>query len=114
MSDPTEQLRGVGLPATRVLSVLTLLLISSCISPRDLPPERGADIVQADHYCKKCQSLQGGICDKGPLKVFPGKDKKNCTHEWEEVSRGRFKQLASALYDVDWSKDPMPFWNTDE
>ncbi|QDT43602.1 hypothetical protein Pan241w_37040 [Gimesia alba] len=95
-----------------VLSVVVCVtLVSSCVSKLDRPPERDGYVVQAYHFCEKCESLQGGIYEKGPFKKFSSDQRKECVHEWQEISRDRFMQLAVDLHAVDWSKEPGHFWN---
>ena len=73
--------------------LITFPLLSSCASKRDRAPERAGYVVHAYHYCEKCQSLQGGIYEKGPFRTFPGENKKDCIHEWQECKR-RFDTVA--------------------
>ena len=100
-------------PRVLLALTVTLLFLSSCVSQRDRAPERDGYVVHAYHYCEKCRSLQGGVYEKGPFKAFPGENKKNCIHEWQEISRERFFQRATERYDVDWSKEPALAWHRD-
>jgi hypothetical protein len=87
-----------------------LTLITSCVSHRDQPPERDGFVVHAYHYCPRCDSLQGGVYEKGPFKSFPGPNKSQCEHQWQDVPRERFTELATELHGIDWSREPMYFW----
>lgn len=87
-----------------------LMLVTSCVSHRDQPPERDGFVVHAYHYCPRCDSLQGGVYEKGPLKSFPGPNKSQCEHQWQEVPREQFKELATDLHGFDWSREPGIFW----
>jgi hypothetical protein len=51
---------------------------------------------------------------KSAFKVFPAPNKDACVHQWEEISRDRFKQLATDRYGVDWSEESAHFWTFDE
>lgn len=103
---------------TRKSLVQFLILIAACIPLasciRDRPPERDGYIVHAYHYCPKCGSLQGGIYEKGPFRKFPGPNKEQCVHEWQEITREHFMEMATTEYGKDWSKEPARFWNPPE
>jgi hypothetical protein len=92
-----------------VLTGACVITLASCASQRDRQPQRDGYVVQAYHYCDKCGTLQGGIYEKGPFKTLPGKNKAECVHQWHEIPRDRFTQLATELYDVDWSTEPVRF-----
>lgn len=66
--------------------------------------------MHAYHFCDKCDSLQGGIYEKGPFERFAGPNKDNCEHEWQEITRECFKQLATDKYNVDWDQETAHFW----
>jgi hypothetical protein len=87
-----------------------LTLMTSCASHLDRPPDRDSFVVHAYHYCPRCDSLQGGVYEKGPFKSFPGSNKSQCEHQWQEVPRERFKELATELHGIDWSHEPANFW----
>ena len=98
------------------LFILTTVAIApflcSCASKLDRPPELDYIIGQGYHYCEKCGSLQGGIYGKGPTRRFAGAGKESCIHEWQEITRERFKQLGTELHDCDWSQE-IPFFRDD-
>ena len=98
-------------PKVSLALTVALLFLSSCQHNRG--PVRDQAVIVAYHYCEECRSLQGGLYEKGPFKSFPGENRKNCIHEWQEISEARFYQLATELYDVDWSKEPGIFWHRD-
>jgi hypothetical protein len=70
-------------------------------------------IIGTSYYCcDKCLSLEGGMWGKtakGTLKKYSGSYKKECIHEWREISKEEFKSLATKYYSVDWSKEHW-FW----
>lgn len=98
--------------APTVMFCVLLLFIASCtrFSRYDRPPKRDAYCATAYHFCKKCNSLQGGIYEKGPFLNFPGPEKEKCIHEWEEISRKEFKRLATEKYKHDWADESTHFW----
>ena len=99
---------------TAAVVVVAVSLLPSCTSLPDRPPQREAYVVEAYHYCPECGTLQGGIYEKGPFKAFPGPNKETCSHQWEEITRERFKQLATDMYGADWTQESARFWSFDE
>lgn len=97
---------------TVAIVTAAIMLTSSCAQFRriDRPPSLDAYCVHAYHACDKCGSLQGGIYNKGPFKRFPGPEKASCQHEWREIVRDEFKELASQNHGVDWSQESAMFW----
>ena len=94
------------------IAILPFFLVSCSNESTDLPPDlNGMVIVEAFHHCEKCGSLTGGIHGKGPTKHFDGTNRKNCVHEWTELDRKTFMDTATKLYNIDWSSDPVYYWN---
>lgn len=93
-----------------ILVVVMCLALTSCASRRDQSPHRDGYVVHAYHFCDKSGSLQGGVYEKGPFKQFPGPYKEECEHEWKEITRGQFKQLAAEKYNVNWNRESARFW----
>jgi hypothetical protein len=60
--------------------------------------------------CDKCGSYDGGIYGKGPLKHYRSAEAKKCIHQWEEISEKEFAVGVSKHFNIDWSKETMPFW----
>lgn len=89
------------------------VVLAGCSLLPDRPPKRDGFCVYAFYACEKCGSVEGGISQKGPYKRFSGPGRGWCRHEWTEIPRSRFEELATERYGVDWSADPMPFWNHD-
>ncbi|QDU41566.1 hypothetical protein Mal52_00190 [Symmachiella dynata] len=87
-------------------------LLCSCASQFDRSPDWEKASGDCYFYCEKCGSLQGGIFTKGPIKEFAGAGKESCIHEWQEITRERFKQLGTELHDCDWSQE-IPFFRDD-
>ena len=85
-------------------------LSASCMTMRDRLPKREYLVGVAYHHCPKCHSLNGGIYGKGPNKQFDGVEKRKCRHEWEEVTKERFMELATEFHNVDWAKETAIFW----
>lgn len=70
-----------------------------------LPP-----IAEEFYECSKCGSYDGGIYGKGPLKHYRTPQAEDCRHDWIQISRGDFATRVSRYFGVDWSAEPMPYW----
>lgn len=67
--------------------------------------------VEAYYHCPMCNTLQGGMYHDKPFKEFSGSGRKDCAHEWKEVSLRKFKELATKLHGFRWSDERENFWN---
>jgi len=65
---------------------------------------------EAYHHCPHCGSLQGGIYEEEPFKTFSGEGRESCDHQWKEITRERFKELATERFNIRWNDEPDPFW----
>jgi len=88
----------------RVLAVALLALIAGCMSG---PPHEKTE--QAYFQCAASRSLEGGIYDKDMVKHFGPQPGACESSDWERITRAQFKDLATAWYGVDWSKE-SPWW----
>jgi hypothetical protein len=79
-----------------------------CAGRYDRSPSKGA-IYEGYHTCPKCDSLEGGIFGKGPIREFRSEAAERCIHDWQMVSRLRFQSLATEQFGKDWSSE-IPFW----
>ena len=71
-------------------------------------------IIYVGYYkCEKCQSLEGGIYGKGPMKILHSKKSNWCIHKWKEINIKEFNELGTDWFKIDWSKE-IPFWNSDK
>jgi hypothetical protein len=95
-----------------VLTGLVLLGIQvTCHSPYDKPVYGFFPPIAAQYFkCTKCNSYDGGIYGKGPLKHYRAIDAKKCIHQWQEISMSDFAIGVNKDFNIDWSKDPMPYW----
>src|SRR5690349_8436842 len=87
----------------RILCALVFCIgtmLGACVTTQDQPP-RHDGIIGADyHFCPHCQSLYGGMYGKGPDSAkfrINGANKQSCRHEWQEVTKERFKELAEEV-----------------
>lgn len=92
---------------------IALVIIMFWRQARKQPPAYGL-IVEKYYVCPVQQNLYGGIFGKGPTQEFHGKNTRAWCwkHEWKEIDRKTFKQLATEWYGKDWSQD-IPFWQED-
>jgi len=94
---------------TSIASIIVSLALAWSFNKRDRPP-RHKMMEQAYFICYRCQSAQGGIYGKGPIKEFRGKTATQCVHDWRSVSRDEFKRFTAIVYHQDWSAE-IPFWS---
>ncbi len=71
----------------------------------NLPP-----IIQEYYKCKKCNSFDGGIYGKGPLKSFRSEKANKCIHKWGKIKIEEFAQGVNEHFSIDWRNESMPFW----
>jgi hypothetical protein len=69
-------------------------------------------IVKEKYFkCDCCGSLDGGIYGgKGPMKHLRTDQAKECEHEWREISREDFLNLATSRFQLDLTKETC-FWS---
>lgn len=96
-----------------ILFAVTLFFAYLWWQSRKQPPAHGL-IIEKYYVCNKNRILHGGIFGKGPTRKFSEDNEKSwCWRsEWEEISREKFKELATEWYGVDWSKE-TPYWKND-
>ena len=96
---------------TRVIIAMAGLLTGCAGFQTDRPPDHKM-IEMTFFTCEKCRSLEGGIYGKGPFKSFHTTEAKKCIHQWQTISMGEFKALATQRNEIDWSRE-IPFWNAE-
>jgi hypothetical protein len=77
-------------------------MFAACMTTRDQPPRHTGIIGSDYHYCPHCHSLYGGMFGKGPDYAkarINGANRQSCRHEWQEVTKDRFKELAAEHHD---------------
>src|SRR5688572_11382051 len=65
-----------------------------------LPPP----IAEEYYACAKCGSLHGGIYGKGPLTNFAGANAAKCWHDWHQIAKAEFQELAADRFPAEWEK----------
>jgi len=93
--------------------LISILLLMIIFNPFNRKPKSKYIIYVGYYICEKCQSIEGGIYGKGPIKVLHNKKSNWCIHKWEEINKKEFKELATKWFKIDWGKE-IPFWNSDK
>jgi hypothetical protein len=88
----------------RFLVLALAVLLSGCATA---PPHGKVEIAYFE--CPESRTLEGGIYGKDMVRHF-GPDPGLCqSSDWVRITRAQFKDLATAWYGVDWSKEG-PWW----
>lgn len=83
-----------------LLFLSCLILTIGC----NLPPKH-AMIEQAYFKCEKCDSIQGGIYGKGPVKLLDSDKAQTCFHKWQRIDRTEFKKLGIDWFNINWEQE---------
>jgi hypothetical protein len=94
-----------------ILLAAITAVVALCVGCRPDRPPSHRSVECAFFYCAKCDSLDGGIYGKGPVKSLRSATAERCRHEWGRLSREQFKELSKDNFGIDWSKE-SPWWSS--
>lgn len=85
---------------------ISQLALSACGQSYNQPVYRILPPVTLEYYkCTLCQSYDGGIYGKGPLKHYRSPESKSCIHKWSKVPRSIFFPEVSHKFNVHWEEE---------